>query len=141
MEHHDGRGQFSLASLILVMTLVAVCLGVLMAAPGLGILLIIVAVPALVRTVVSGSQQKRTGAPLSLGQKVVAFLMSLGLMIAVGIAGIIAFEIACWGSCAVVAAAAGEGGGALYTGLILGAVAGLGTIGYLFYLTMPRRQA
>jgi hypothetical protein len=141
MERQGGPGQFSLASLILVMTLVAVCLGVLMAAPGLGILLIIVAVPALVRTVVTGSQQKGTGAPLSLGQKVVAFITSLGLMIAVGIAGIIAFEIACWGSCAAVAVVAGEGEGAFYTGLILGAVAGLGAIGYLLYLTMPRRQA
>jgi hypothetical protein len=111
-----------------------------MAAPGLGILLIVLAVPALIRTVVTGSQSKAAGEPLSSGQKTIAFISSLAIMIAVAVAGVVAFQIACWGSCAAVAAVGGEGTGPFYTGLILGAIAGLGLIGFLFYLTWPRRS-
>src|SRR5436309_11478722 len=45
--------QFSLATLFLVTTLAAVCLGVFALSPGLGVLVSIVAAPALVRTMVA----------------------------------------------------------------------------------------
>ncbi|HUY34979.1 MAG TPA: hypothetical protein VMV69_19685 [Pirellulales bacterium] len=54
------RHTFSLISLFLVMTLVAVCLGVFAAAPGLGIVLAIVATPALVRTMIVSSRRRRS---------------------------------------------------------------------------------
>ena len=56
--------QFSLSSLFLITTLIAVCLGVTLLMPGLGVLLWIFAVPALVRTVIDIRKHKRRGAAL-----------------------------------------------------------------------------
>src|SRR5262245_58847993 len=55
----NASAQFSLSSLMLVMTLIAVCLGLLKVSPGYGILLIIVATPALVRTMVATTRRKQ----------------------------------------------------------------------------------
>src|SRR6187402_3410953 len=44
--------QFSLETLMLVITLVAVCLGMIAATPGLGVLVSVVAAPALIRTLI-----------------------------------------------------------------------------------------
>jgi hypothetical protein len=92
----DSSAQFSLASLFLVMTLVAVCLGVFMLAPGLGILLAVVATPALVRTTITTSYYKQAGAPLTTAWKIKAFLVSLFIMLAVGVATFVAFQVVCW---------------------------------------------
>src|SRR5260221_14731268 len=54
-------GQFSLASVFLVITLMAVCLGALKLAPGLGLALILVATPALIRACIVNVQKKRIG--------------------------------------------------------------------------------
>jgi hypothetical protein len=92
----NTAAQFSLASLFLVMTLVAVCLGVFMIAPGLGILLVVVTAPALVRTTFASSYYKQVGAPLTPAWKIKAFLVSLFVMLAVGIATFVAFQVVCW---------------------------------------------
>jgi hypothetical protein len=92
----NAAAQFSLASLFLVMTLVAVCLGVFMLAPGLGILLAVVATPALVRTTFTASYYKQVGAPLTPAWKIRAFLVSLFIMLAVGVATFVAFQVVCW---------------------------------------------
>jgi len=88
----DYAAQFSLASLFLVMTLVAVCLGVFMLAPGLGILLAVAATPALVRTTFTASYYKQAGASLTTAWKIKAFLVSLFIMLAVGTATFVAFQ-------------------------------------------------
>jgi hypothetical protein len=124
---------------MLVITLVAVCLGVTMAAPGLGVLLMVLAAPALVRTMVVGFKQKQVGARLTTAEKVASFCVSLAVMVMIGVAAVAAFEIACWGSCALVAAIAGEGESALWTGLIAGGIAGVGAIGWLLWITRPRK--
>jgi hypothetical protein len=131
--------QFSLVTLMLVITLVAVCLGVTMAAPGLGVLLMVLAAPALVRTMVVGFKQKQVGDRLTTAEKVASFAVSLAVMVMIGVAAVAAFQIACWGSCALVAAIAGEGESALWTGLIAGGIAGVGAIGYLLWITRPRK--
>ena len=133
--------QFSLSTLLLVMTLVAVCLGVTMAAPGLGVLLIVLALPALVRTVVSGLKQKQAGAPYTPSEKIAAYCVSLMVMLMVGVAGGIAFEIACWGSGLLVIGIGGDQNleAGLITGVALGSIAGIGVLVWLLYLTRPRK--
>src|SRR5437870_10255314 len=56
--------QFSIASLLLVTTLVAVCLGVFLQSPGLGIFLSVMTLPAVIRTIIDVAQRKRGGAGL-----------------------------------------------------------------------------
>lgn len=133
-------GQFSLATVFLIITLVAVCLGTLRLAPGVGVLLLIVAVPALVRTCVVGVKEKRGGHSLSIGEKLIAFLASSAIVVLVGVAGFIAFQIACWGSCAAVAGIQQkEGENAMLIGIGIGCIAGLGTIIWLIWKTWPRK--
>ena len=50
---------FSLATILLVITLIAVCLGVFRVSPGFGVAIVCFAVPALIRSVVVGVQHKR----------------------------------------------------------------------------------
>ena len=133
--------QFSLATLLLVTTLVAVCLGVTMAAPGWGIALIVLSVPALIRAMFSGLRQKQAGAPYTTAEKIATFLVSLLVMVMIGVAAIVAFEIACWGSGMLVIGIGGERNleAGLVTGITVGSVAGIGVLIWLFYLTRPRK--
>jgi hypothetical protein len=141
-EERKSAGQFSLATVFLIITLIAVCLGSLRLAPGLGVLLIIVATPALIRTCVVGIREKQAGHVLSLGEKVVAFLASSAIIVLVGVAGFIAFQIACWGSCAMVAGIQQkEGENAFLVGLGTGGIAGIGTIIWLVWKTWPRKKS
>ncbi len=59
-------------------TLVAVCLALFAAAPGLGITLAIAALPAFIRTAILASSREAAGKPLDPGRKVVLFFGSLG---------------------------------------------------------------
>lgn len=141
---HESKyraGQFSIATLMLVTTLVAVCLGVGMLAPGLGILLAIVATPALVRTVVADSRTKAAGWPFTMTKKIETFIVSLFLAGAVGMAGVVAFMGACtvglMASGAFVSSS-GPSGDAFGVALFLGAVAAIGVMGWLFWVTRPQ---
>jgi hypothetical protein len=142
--------QFSLETLMLVITLIAVCLGMIMAAPGVGVLVAIVAAPALVRTLVAGYQDRQAGTPMTLGEKLLTFAASTGVTLAVLVTGGTAFAAACAGSifvaCGLESAGAGPSvlgpsGGELLLFVLLGgsALIGLGTAGWLFWLLRPRR--
>jgi len=88
-----------------------------------------------------GIQGEARGHSLSIGEKLVAFLASSAIIILVGLAGFIAFQIACWGSCAVVAGIQQqEGENAMFVGIGSGFVAGIATIVCLFWKTRPRRR-
>jgi hypothetical protein len=138
--------QFSLESLMLVVTLVAVCLGMVMALPGLGILISIVAAPALVRTLIAGYQEKAAGGHMTLTEKVMAFVASTGVTLAVLVTGFAAFGAACFGSC-LVALGVQESGAirnvngdtVIMTLLGFSALVGLATAVALFWLLRPRR--
>ena len=131
-----------------VITLIAVCLGVIMAAPGLGVLVALVAGPALVRSLVAGYQERKAGTPMTLGDKLLTFMASTGVSLAVLAAGWMAFAAACMGSCFV---AVGLESAAQGTWLqsnseaifyVLFAVSGtiaLATAGWMFWVLRPRR--
>jgi hypothetical protein len=141
--------QFSLETLMLVITLIAVCLGVIMAAPGLGILVAIVAAPALVRTLVAGYQERRAGTPMTLSEKLLAFLASTGVAVAVVVTGWTAFAAACLGSCFVLVGLESTGTAnwlrtnddtIFFVLFGVSALVGLGTAGWLFWVLRPRRK-
>ena len=140
--------QFSLETLMLVITLIAVCLGMIMALPGLGIVVAIVAAPALVRTLMAGYQERKAGAPLTLGEKLLTFAASTGVTLAVLVTGGTAFAAACVGSC-FVALGVSQGSGANWNQnfeqyvipalFIFSITVGLGTAGWMFWILRPRR--
>jgi len=141
--------QFSLETLMLVITLIAVCLGMIMALPGVGILVAIVAAPALVRTLVAGYQDRKAGTPMTLGEKLLTFAASTGVTLAVLVTGGTAFAAACFGSCFVAMSLENTQLGQSFGGrsgetlalVLLGfsAVVGLVTAGWLYWILRPRR--
>jgi hypothetical protein len=139
--------QFSLETLMLIITLIAVCLGMIMALPGVGILVSIVAAPALVRTLVAGYQDRVAGTPMTLSEKLMTFAASTGVALAVLAAGGTAFAAACFGSCMVAMGllegpgklAGGSEEAVIYSLIGFSALVGLGTAGWVFWLLRPQR--
>ena len=125
--------QFGLASLMLTMTLISVCLGVASQSPEVGIGLIVLATPAFLRTVIGARRRRRQGRPLGMPEKIMAFLGSLGLVTATAVASGVAFYATCWvgvfGGMAVGKASGARGydtvAWGLFTGVIVGAIAGI----------------
>lgn len=142
--------QFSLETLLLIVTLSAVCLGALVAAPGLGVLLLVIAVPALVRTCVSGIRSKQQGEKLTATDKIMAFLASAAIAWAALAAAGMAFFSACTASLFAGAAIGQVAGNTLDSSLtewliwvavaICGAASLAAFIG-MFYVNWPRRSA
>ena len=83
IEHARKSPQtFGLSTLFLFITVIAVCLGVFFAAPGLGILLTVIVVPAFIRTSAATSAgEKAAGRPVGVPEKVGLFLGSLGIVL------------------------------------------------------------
>ncbi len=141
--------QFSLETLLLIVTLSAVCLGALVAAPGLGVLALVIAVPALIRTCLTGISAKRLSGKLTATDKVMAFLASAAITWAALVAAGIAFFAAC--TVAVFAAVAvGQAQGSerigdsvmsflLWTALVFCGAVSIGAFAGIFWLTWPRR--
>jgi hypothetical protein len=145
-EHRpETRPTFGLSTLFLVITVVAVCLGAFVAAPGLGILLAVIAVPAFVRTsAATSAQEQSAGRPVDVPDKVGLFLGSIGVVLLIGLAGFGAFFAACWASCAalsVTGAFRGGGGDAalVWINLFAGGIA-LALVVWLLRKTWPRRH-
>lgn len=91
-----GR-TFSLASMFLWTTLVAVLAGLARFAPGLAIGVAVLSIPAGIRTVgIIRRRKTRIGKQLSAMEKIEAFFASLGVMTLVGLASSIAFFATCF---------------------------------------------
>lgn len=133
-----SAAQFSLESLFLLTTLVAVGLGVFLIAPGLGVLFALVTLPAFARAWAAGYRDKQAGLQLTAGQKISGFVLSFLLMLAIGFAGCIAFFMVCTGT-GLVALASGADDGVI--GLIIGAssLAAIALAGFLMWVSWPKR--
>ena len=135
----DARPQFALSSLLLVITLVCISAGLVAAAPGLIVPLVIIVIPALIR---SFAATRAAGGQLSVGQRVANFVVSLGIVVAIWIAGLVALFAAlvmiCFGA---ISTQANPNTTNFLTGLaILGLIGALGTMLWLYYVTWPRRN-
>lgn len=121
---------FQLSTLLLVITLIAACLGLARLAPGLGIAAAALATPALVRVIMAGRKLRSQGKPLTLEEKVFYFFTSLAVIVSVATASGIAFYATCWIGFLGVAYATelgrpGKGYDALAYGLLAGGIAGI----------------
>lgn len=75
----DKPQQFSIATLLLVMTLIGVVLALFRVAPVLGAGSLVLLVPAYLRTLSLAEREKRFGGRLSAAEKVAVYLGSLGV--------------------------------------------------------------
>jgi hypothetical protein len=98
---------FRLGALMVAIALIAVFLGVAREAPGLAILLAVVATPALLVTLGKSWQRRAEGFPMSATEKAGTFLFAavitvaaiLGLLLITGVAFVAALWVICSGSC------------------------------------------
>jgi hypothetical protein len=88
-----GRG-FHLDSMLLIIALIAVCMGVIHEAPGLGIPLAVISFIALARTV-THTTGNRAGRPASVCDKVAVFFATVGIVLIVLICVFIALFATC----------------------------------------------
>lgn len=123
---------FGLSSLMLLIALIAVCLGVMREVPGLGIALALLVTPAAVRTAIASSRRETRGQPMTATERLWAFASSLGVIIVTGVASAAAFSGLCFAGVFI-----GAGVRRSYDGPIWGSIIG-GGIGlllaiYVFY--------
>jgi hypothetical protein len=125
---------FSLSTLMLIVTLVAVTLGIAGLEPVLGnsglailaaIVFAMVAAPAMLRTSLASARQRRAGQPMTFPQKLLVLAGSLGVMIATGVAACVAFCATCFGTLFGSAAFGAKGYDPQAWGLLLGAPLGI----------------
>jgi hypothetical protein len=84
------------ALIVIAVLFLMVAAALIVSLPGLGIILAILATPALVRAVMVAGRRQREGAPLTPGEKAGAFLTSLGIVVTVGVASFAAFWVTCF---------------------------------------------
>jgi hypothetical protein len=99
--HPDRAAQetqptFTLASLLLIITMVAVCLAIAVQAPGIGIPLAFLSAPALVRTILVRAKRRNRGEPMNATDKSLVFLGSLAIVTTIGAAACAAFCAICF---------------------------------------------
>ncbi len=133
----DVKPQFGLSTLLLIVTLFCLCLGLIAIAPGLIVPIVVIVVPALIRTSVAS----RVSGQTSTVDKVASFSASLGIVVLIWIAGLIAFGAAC--TLIVVGGAALDfSDNVVGMLLLLGVVAVIGAFAlmiWLLYLSWPRK--
>jgi hypothetical protein len=93
--HERTKFQFSLASVMLIVTFAAVLMSIYTMLPGLGIALMVLSAPALVRTAVVAMYKGSRGKPLTFGEKAGIFLAWMGVALVVIIAAAIGFFVSC----------------------------------------------
>lgn len=137
--------SFSLSTLMILVTLVAVGLGLFVTAPGLGILYTIALVPALVRTAVGVRKRVAAGKIMRREDKLQLFATSIAVSVAAGVAATVAFFATCLSTCFVYMAlennlrSANQQGFVFFSFAIAGLLA-LAAFGGVFYLFRTRRK-
>ena len=126
----SARRTVQLNTLMLLIALIAVCLGVLHEVPGLGIVLIILVLPALTRTILGARRRQALGRSMSWVEKMLAFLGSLGIVAVIGLAATIAFVATCFPTGLIILNVSSD-----LASFVLAGLVGLLAVGFvLFYL-------
>jgi hypothetical protein len=85
--------RFGLGSLMFLVAVVALGLGVLRFVPVLGVTILVLLIPAVVRTTAFVSQRESDLRPISFDEKMMAFFGSIGVMMLVLVAASLTFAI------------------------------------------------
>jgi hypothetical protein len=116
--------QFGISSLLLITTLVAVVMSVSVMVPGIGICFAIVSVPALLRTYILVRRRRDANESATNSDKVVLFLLCLGIATLIGVAAGAAFYVTCLVGFLGGSAAAGGKMDSISVGLVVGGIVG-----------------
>ena len=133
------RWTYSLGSLLLFITLIAVTLGLMGVSPGIGIVFGVLATPALIRTAVAASRARAAGEGLNGYEKAWIFLASAGIVLCTGLAAGVAFYGICWAGFVVVESVGGLEAG-LSAGIILGIIGGILVLALMIRWLWPLRK-
>jgi hypothetical protein len=140
--------SFSMATLMMFVTLVAVVCGVFSIAPGVGAALALVLMPVLTHMVIATRREEAMGYTLRPGERFILFFGSLGLVVVAGVAASITFGISCFAGFFAGAAAGDAFGAKGYDSIAWGAFIGMGLgaiaaayVGYKAMITMSRSSA
>jgi hypothetical protein len=143
-----GVASFSLSTLMMFVTLVAVVCGVFSIAPGVGAALALVLMPVLTHMVIAARREEAMGYTLRPGERFILFFGSLGLVVVAGVAASITFGISCFAGFFAGAAAGDAFGAKGYDGIAWGAFVGMGLgaiaaayVGYKAMIAMSRNSA
>jgi hypothetical protein len=116
--------RFGLGALMLLIAEIAVCLAVLRDLPGLGILMLLILVPAHVRTLVAVARRKADDRPMTRAEMLGVFFGSMALVLLIGVAGGIAFGTTCfagfWGGYGLRSLLPGASNDSLGWGFLIG---------------------
>ena len=115
--------QFGLTSVLLVITLIAAIAGIARYAPGLGIGLLVLVMPALLRSMVVIARRRAAGEKQTTIHRVLAFLAALMLATVTALSAGLAFTATCFGGMYLVRGV--RGGGDILQGLGFGIIAGI----------------
>lgn len=136
-----GPGTFSLATLMLLVTLAAVLCGLTAVAPGLGIPLAVLVTPALIRTFAATNVRRAQGLEPTAEAKIGMFLASIGLMVLIMIAGFAVFFVGCCATFSMASANSGNfSNSRIVAATVLTFVAVVGVMIWLFIKYWPRRS-
>ena len=95
IEWRDKPRQFSIATLLLVTTLIGVSLGLFRVSPALGVLSLVLIIPAVIRTTLLARRERFFGGRMTAAEKVAVFLGSLVVAFLCLAATVIAGGAAC----------------------------------------------
>ena len=130
---------FKISSLLLVIAVIAICLGVAHENLVLGILLSVAIVPALVYTVIVIEKRKARGIPMAFIDKVLTFVIAIGGVVIVEFSAVVAFCMTCYPIGYMTINVAG-----VFVGLVvataIGGVAGIAAAWFVTYRLVFRKR-
>ncbi len=138
-----GRGPatFSLATLMLLVTLAAVLCGLTAVAPGLGIPLAVLVTPALVRTFAATNVHRAQGTEPTTEAKIGMFLASIGLMVLIMIAGFAVFFVGCCATFSMATASPARGSSIpIIAAIVFTCIAVLVVMIWMIFINWPRKS-
>lgn len=120
--------RIGLGPLMLLIAEIAVCLAVLREVPVLGILMLLILMPAQVRTLVAVARRKADERPMRWEEALATFFTSMCLMLLISVAGLIAFGTTCfvgfWGGAGLRSLWPSAGNKGMEWGFLLGVTSG-----------------
>lgn len=129
------------AFIVLGVLAILLCVGLMLETPGVAIILVIAAVPALVRASYLVSRRP-ADRPVGAGEAVGTFLASLGVVAVVGVAAGVAFFATCFAVCLGIGTLSGRGSlDALFTtSILIGLIPGVAVFIALMVKLWPRKS-
>jgi hypothetical protein len=124
--------------MLLVIAVIAVCLGVWQAQPVLGVIVAVIVLPALGYTSVIAFQSASKGRPMAVSEKLNRFLAALVGVVVILFAALVAFCMTCVPTGFIAMSAAGDQ--ALIVALVVGGIFAAAAAAGVTYLLLRRRN-